>query len=321
MMAIKPVKKPTAGSVLRIERSSIHDGQGLRTVIFLKGCPLNCAWCSTPESKNNSPEKGYAAEQCRGCGRCVDSCPCGAIYFETGSRQVRTDPAKCSICFHCVKICPAGAIKKYGSTLTVPEVMRQVTTDEVFYFHSGGGVTLSGGEPLNQAAFSAEVLKECKALGINTAMESCFYSDYKNIEMILPWLDTLYVDLKHLDSVVHEEWIGSDNRLILDNIIKADRGPGPLAIVVRVPLVPGFNDSDQNLLSTLRFCMKLNRLKEIEILPYHRLGSETYVHLGLDYSCRDLKPPTAELLLERVSFMKRQGSGIDISAGSGFTSG
>lgn len=309
----------TAGSVLRIERSSIHDGQGLRTVIFFKGCSLDCAWCSTPESKEIAFEKGYAGELCAACGKCVEACPQNAVQLTPDCSKVSTDAAVCIKCFCCAEVCPSRAVKRYGSILSVSEVMRQVSRDEIFYYHSGGGVTLSGGEPLNQAEFAARILQECRLLGINTAMESSFYCDYESVEKILPWLDTLYVDIKHMDSHEHRSGTGSDNSLILDNIRRADQSRFPLTVVVRIPLIPGFNDGDRNLLETLQFCKGLEKLREIELLPYHRLGSETYAYLGRDYSCRELIPQSEEQLLERVSFLRRQKSGIKISAGSGFS--
>lgn len=315
-----PVYKEVAGTILRIERASIHDGEGLRTVVFFKGCPLDCAWCSTPESKNIFLEKGYLAELCRACGRCIDLCPEKAIRFAGSLQQTLTDPVKCRKCLHCVNGCPASANKIYGSIISLTDVMQEISKDEIFYYHSGGGVTLSGGEPLSQAEFASELLKACKALGIHTAMESSLYCNDQALKTALPWLDLLYVDIKHMDPVKHSEWTGEDNRLILDNIRKSDRSVNPLTIVVRIPLVPGFNDSDQNLLATLQFCKGLNRLREIEILPYHRLGSDTYRHLGLEYQCSDLCPPSAERLSERVEFLDRQGSGLKVRAGSGFTS-
>ena len=165
-------EKTLSGSVLRIERSSIHDGQGLRTVIFLKGCPLDCPWCSTPESKEFSFEKGYDAHLCTACGRCINTCPRGAIRFSENKKSIQTDASKCIKCFQCFDVCPNNAVKKYGMSLTVAQVMEEISKDEIFFFYSGGGVTLSGGEPLCQADFSDEVLKECKRLGIHTAVES-----------------------------------------------------------------------------------------------------------------------------------------------------
>lgn len=311
-------EKTLSGSVLRIERSSIHDGQGLRTVIFLKGCPLDCPWCSTPESKEFSFEKGYDAHLCTACGRCINTCPQEAIRFSENKKSIQTDASKCIKCFQCFDVCPNNAVKKYGMSLTAAQVMEEISKDEIFFFHSGGGVTLSGGEPLCQADFSAEVLKECKRLGIHTAVESSFQVDYVNIKIILPYLDTLLVDIKHMNSQRHEDWIGKDNALILENIKKTDRSRYPLEIIVRIPLIPGYNDSDENLLATLNFCQSLNKLKEIELLPYHRLGKDTYRLLGKNYICMDIIPPDSKTLCERTAFMREHSADINIKTGSGF---
>ncbi len=313
-----PAENSMSGSVLRVERSSIHDGQGLRTVIFFKGCPLDCPWCSTPESKVFSFEKGYDANLCTACGRCVSTCPEGAIGFSEDKQSIQTDADKCIHCFRCFEVCPNNAVKKYGTTLTVPELMKEISKDEIFYFHSGGGVTLSGGEPLCQPEIAARLLKECKQLGIHTAVESSFYVEYENIKKILPHLDTLLVDIKHMDSQRHEEWIGKDNALILENIRKADKSRYPMEIIVRIPLIPGYNDSDENLLDTLNFCQNLNKLKEIELLPYHRLGKDTYRLLGKDYLCMDIVPPGSEQLRDRAAFLQKHSSDINIKTGSGF---
>ncbi len=307
------------GKILRIERASIHDGSGLRTVVFFKGCPLSCSWCSTPESKQFGPEKGYAAELCKACVSCIDACPGGAISLDWDNQVVITDKSLCNSCFSCGEVCPSHAIKAYGKEMTVSDVMDEVKKDEIFYYHSGGGITLSGGEPFSQSNFAAALLEESKNIGINTAVESCLYANHTSIEKLLPWLDTLYVDLKHMDGVTHKEWTGQDNELILGNLVRVGRGDSPPSIIVRVPLVPGFNDSDENLLATLQFCKGLSNLKCIEVLPYHRLGIETYRYLDLDYSqCRDIIPPTAEHLSERTAFLKNQNSGIPIVSGSGF---
>jgi pyruvate formate lyase activating enzyme len=311
-------EKTLSGSVLRIERSSIHDGQGLRTVIFLKGCPLDCPWCSTPESKEFSFEKGYDAHLCTACGRCINTCPQRAIHFSENKKSIQTDASKCIKCFQCFDVCPNNAVKKYGMSLTAAQVMEEISKDEIFFYHSGGGVTLSGGEPLCQADFSAEVLKECKRLGIHTAVESSFHVDYANIKIILPYLDALLVDIKHMDSQRHEDWTGKDNALILENIRKTDRSRYPLEIIVRIPLLPGYNDSDENLLATLNFCQSLNKLKEIELLPYHRLGKDTYRLLGKNYLCMDIIPPDSKTLSERTAFMREYSADINIKTGSGF---
>lgn len=301
-----------AGSVLRTERTSIHDGQGLRTVIFLKGCPLRCRWCSTPESQRSDFERGYSRDRCVSCGICVRSCPEGALSMLMDDQKVLIDFSKCKHCFICVRKCPHNALKKYGSLMSVQDVVQEITKDEIFFFHSGGGVTISGGEPLSQPDFVSEVLEECKQLGIHTAMETSFHAPFESIEKILPWLDVLYVDIKQMDQTIHKQWVGCDNKVILDNLVKIDQSNYPLDIIVRIPMVPGANDSDTNLVATAEFCQALNKLREIELLPYHRLGLETYRNLGIDYPLKDLTPPSQEQILERAAFLSQQNAGVPI---------
>jgi pyruvate formate lyase activating enzyme len=302
------------GTVLRIERTSIHDGEGLRTVLFLKGCPLKCRWCSTPESQRFGLEKGYAQDRCIGCGICVRSCPEGALSISDDTQKVLTDLSKCKKCFICAAKCPRRAIKQYGSLMSVKEVVGEISKDEIFFFHSGGGVTISGGEPLSQPEFVSEVLRECRALGIHTAIETSFHVPYENMEETLPWLNVLYVDLKHMNKVLHKEWVGHENSLILDNIKKADQSKYPLEIIVRIPMITGMNDTDSNLLAAVEFCKSIKKLKEIELLPYHRLGTETYKYLEMEYLLKDLAPPSQELIFERARFLMELNPGVPVSA-------
>lgn len=195
------------------------------------------------------------------------------------------------------------------------EVVREISKDEIFFFHSGGGVTLSGGEPLSQPEFASEILKECRTLGIHTAMETSLHAPFERIEKILPWLNVLYVDLKHMDEIFHKQWVGPDNSLILNNLRKIDQSNHPLEIIVRIPLIPGANDSDSNLSATAEFCNSLKKIKEIELLAYHRLGLATYRNLERDYPLKELTPPSQERMMERADFLSQQNPGVPIRAG------
>lgn len=306
------------GMVLRLERTSIHDGDGLRTVVFMKGCPLRCWWCSTPESQQKEIETGYMKNKCKGCSTCVDLCPQHAISFSV-DKKIVIDRNKCNMCLICHHKCPQGAYKKYGNIMTADELMREICKDEIFYFHSGGGVTFSGGEPLNQFEFLAETMKRCKRMGINTAIETSLYAPYENIEKILPWLDALYVDIKHMNREEHHKYTGVYNDAILDNILKIDNSDNPLQIYVRIPLIPGVNDNEENLLGVVEFCRKLKKLREIELLPYHRLGTETYKNLNLDYRLSGTLPPAPERMTNLVNLMSAVSNDIRIRTGGGFS--
>jgi len=251
----------SAGIVLRIERASVHDGPGLRTVVFLKGCPLVCAWCSTPEGQSPDIEKAGAAT--------------------------------------------------YGRVMTPGEVMAEISKDEVFFFHSGGGVTLSGGEPLLQADFAAAILRESRLLSIDTALESCLSTSFGELERLLPFLDTVYADVKLMDEEMHRRYCGLGNRQILANIRRLAAGTWPVRLIARVPLVPGITDSDSNLSETALFCAA-NGIQTIELLPYHRLGVPTYARLGRTYPLPGVKTPSAEHLLDRKSLVKRVAPGLSV---------
>jgi pyruvate formate lyase activating enzyme len=199
--------------------------------------------------------------------------------------------------------------------MSVRDVVREIAKDEIFYFHSGGGVTVSGGEPLRQAEFVAEVLRECRLRGIHTAMETSFHAGWGAVAKVLPLLSVLYVDLKQMEPAAHGQWVGADNALTLENLRKADQADWPLEIIVRIPMVPGANDSDANLRATAEFCRGLRKLKEIELLPYHRLGTETYRHLDRDYPLQDVVAPTRERMQERAAFLVQQNPGAPVRVG------
>lgn len=202
--------------------------------------------------------------------------------------------------------------------MSVQEAVREISKDEIFFFHSAGGVTISGGEPLSQPDFVSEVLRECRELGIHTAIETSLFAPFESIEKILPWLNVLYVDIKHMDGELHKHWAGPDNSQILENILKIDQSKYQVEIIVRIPMIPGANDSDSNLSATAQFCKSLNKLKEIELLPYHRLGTDTYKNLEMNYPLKDLVPPSQDRIRERASFLSQQTPGVPVRVGGGF---
>ncbi len=257
-----------------IQRYSINDGPGIRTTVFLKGCPLNCQWCHNPECINHLQEIFFTEAKCRRCGLCNANCPENAMYPPSeGPQEKKINRERCTRCMKCVEVCPFGALSKAGYNLSLDEVLREVERDAMFYENSGGGVTISGGEPLFQPTFTEELLKRCKEELFHTAIESCGYARWKVIEGILDYLDLALYDIKHMDARRHLEGTGISNELILDNAQKiAARVPTR----VRIPLIPGFNDSPENLEMTARFCRSLSKLEGVDILPFHSWAAPKY---------------------------------------------
>ena len=292
-------------TILRIEHTSISDGEGMRTVVFFKGCPLRCAWCSTPESHLRNREVYYKKERCTGCRRCMSVCPQGALSVSPSGAMLR-DHEKCTNCFACAEACLYGAMRIYGKEMTVEQVMKEIEKDQVFYFHSGGGVTLSGGDVLMQADFAEELLKECAESAIDTAAELDLFGSRENIERIIPLLSHFYVDLKLMDPQKHKKWTGQDNVSIIGNLIRADEICATGAIRVRVPLIRGINDDRENLQKTAEFCRELKNVSALEFLPYHRLGIHAYEQLQRPCVLQDEPRMDREEALEKISFLKLQ---------------
>ena len=299
------------GIVFNIARFAIHDGPGIRTVVFLKGCPLRCAWCSTPESHVLSPEMGYYADRCIRCGRCAEVCPPQAITVTDG-HEVITDKNLCDACGRCVEVCPVGARRMLGTEMTVEEVLTEVEKDALFYWNSGGGVTLSGGEPTMQPVFSGEILKTCQERGIHTAMETCGHSDWDTLDRLLRYVDLLYVDLKNMSPAAHEKDTGKGNTLILDNIEKVAALHPETGLIIRVPVIPGYNDSVENILQTARFVCHLKGVERIELLPYHRLGVSKYGVLFREYDLRHVEIPQEDHLRHLEERMRSCGLEVQI---------
>ena len=270
------------GLLFDVQRFSLHDGPGIRTTVFFKGCPLRCRWCQNPESHEPRPEMAFYRERCEGCFRCEAVCPEQAI---THRPERRIDFARCSACGACAEVCSQRAVVRIGSHWPVDRLVAEVLQDRDFYEDSGGGVTLSGGEPMAQPAYLARLLPRLKAHGLHVALETCGVFAWKPMEALLPDLDLVYFDLKHMDPGVHRALTGRDNALILDNFRRLSLHFDRLR--ARMPLVPGMNDDAANLRATARF-LRENRHARIHGLPYHNLGEAKLARMATD-----LKPLNA----------------------------
>ena len=236
------MSKPLHGSVFDIQKFSIHDGPGIRTTVFLKGCPLNCRWCHNPESKDSAAEISYHAERCLLCGRCAAVCPQGGHTFH--EKEHRFDRARCTHCGACAQACYAQAIEVIGRQMTVDQVLDEVMKDLPFYQTSGGGMTVSGGEPMAQFAFTKALLTDAKARGLHTCMETSGFAPLRHFEAIRPLVDLFLYDLKETDPVLHKQWTGVELKPILDNLRALDRLGSQL--ILRCPAIPGLNDRDDH---------------------------------------------------------------------------
>lgn len=277
---------PTAsGLIFNIQKFSIHDGPGIRTLVFFKGCPLRCPWCCNPESQNPFPEHGYRPDKCFGCGRCVARCSRGFLSLKE-DRTLALRRGLCRAeCPDCVKVCPDQALVFYGRSCTVPEVLDLVEQDALFYSRSGGGLTVSGGEPFAQPDFLLHLLREARHRGLDTALESCGYAPEATFLSAMPHVSYLMVDIKHMDDETHRNLTGVSNATILGNLEALRRNFPRLPLKIRTPVIPGLNDTEENLLATRRFALGLDA--EYELLEYHRLGVSKYASLGRDYPLGD----------------------------------
>ncbi len=291
----KTLMGQTTGLVYNIQKFAIHDGPGIRTLIYMKGCPLNCLWCSSPQSQKSSPEIMYLEVNCKKCGRCVEACPQEVMSLSDEGIQINRE--LCTNCGLCAERCLNGALDLVGKKMSVEELFQEVKRDSGFYRRSGGGVTVGGGEPTMQYKYVSEFLKECQAHYLNTAIETCGYASWEHLRLMLENVDLVYFDIKHMDSNTHKKITGVPNRLILANARKiAQIRP----LIIRIPLVPGCNDSEENILATARFAARLGKnLLRIELLAYHKYGTQTYSRIGREYQLKGLEPP-AEGQMEKL---------------------
>jgi len=277
------------GVVFNIQHYSIHDGPGIRTTVFLKGCPLRCLWCQNPESQGLKPVIFFNAEKCTGCGMCQEACPEAAIRIIDG--RSATDRRLCKGAGKCAEICPNEVRSLMGRYMSGAEVFEDVNADSIFYQNSGGGVTLSGGDPIAQPAFSIAILKRCRNAGIHTAIETCGFARWDILKAILKYTDLVLYDIKHMDPTRHKEYTGVSNELILDNAKKI-RMELNLPMLARLPVVPGYNDSPENLNAAARFVAReLGTEVNVHLLPYHRLGETKYERMEKTAGCVRIEPP------------------------------
>lgn len=276
------------GLVFNIQKYSVHDGPGIRTIVFLKGCSLRCAWCSNPESQIQRRQLAYNSNKCLTvdqCQRCQGICHRDAISVGE-DRKIVMDWDTCDDCLICAESCPSNALNSYGYEVSVEDALKRVEEDEIFYSRSGGGLTLSGGEPLFQPEFAISLLKEARRRRIDTCIETCGNVPWPVLEEAAKHLNSIYYDIKCIDEPLHQKSTGSSNKIILANLVKLKQAFPDLTVKVRTPLIPGFNDNEEEIARIVDFIMSMPNT-EYELLGYHRMGSPKYGYLGREYPLAD----------------------------------
>ena len=296
------------GVVFDVKRYAIHDGPGIRTTVFLKGCPLRCTWCHNPESWETGPEHSVRVKLCIDCGRCVAACGQGAVTWP--GREASGEASRCTFCGACVEACPAGAREIVGRRVSVDELIARIERDVVFYDSSGGGVTFSGGEPLAQPAFLGRLLGECRRREIHTAVDTTCHAPWEVIEAINPSVDLYLVDLKHMDPASHQRLTGASNDVILQNLERL----APLArqIIIRIPIIPGANDSEENVAAAGRFVAGLGGIARVDLLPYNEAVRGKLARLVRPYEPFDAERAAPEHLAAIARRLEEYGFTVKI---------
>ena len=287
------------GTIFDINRFAVHDGDGIRTTVFFKGCPLRCVWCHNPEGLAEMPQLAFYAHKCTNCGLCAANCPSGAHKITDGVH--RFDRTACLACGKCETLCINGALKLYGQTVTVEKLLPVLIQDKAFYDNSGGGVTLSGGECLLQASFCGELLKALKQNGIHTAVDTCGDVPREAINAVLAYTDIFLYDIKALDERLHLRCTGHSNRQILENLhYLADKN---VPVEIRYPFVPGYNDGEAEEIAA--FLAQFSNITKVRMLPYHNYAGSKYAALGLENKSPAVLPEETALKAARACFSKR----------------
>jgi len=296
--------KNLEGIVFDIKNYAIHDGPGIRTTVFFKGCYLKCLWCANPESQNIEPDIYFDPTKCIMCMKCAEICPEDAIQNDASIIRY-----KCTKCGNCAQVCYTEAKRKAGKVMTVDQVIKEITKDQIFYGDSGG-MTLSGGEPLFQKKFAIEILKKCKERGISTALDTCGHTVYYDLKLVLEYIDLVLYDLKTVDTEKHISFTGVSNKVILENLSKIDNLNIP--IWIRIPIVPGFTDSENNINKIAEFISKLQNIEKVCLMPYHNLGIRKYELLDRRYTLSGIKPCETNKLKALKNILERTGFDINI---------
>lgn len=274
-------------NIVEIKRFAVHDGDGIRTTVFFKGCPLKCLWCHNPETLSPKRQLAFYGHKCVMCGKCAEVC---SLHSLSGGTHT-IDKEKCVLCGRCAEVCPQSAIEIFGTEMTVDEVCAALIKDKSFYDESGGGITLSGGECLLQSEACREILKEMKRCGINTAVDTCGFVPREAIDRVMPYTDTFLYDIKAIDVDVHKQCTGQPNGLILENLMYIDKSGAKTEI--RIPYVPGYNDNQIDKIGS--FLAQLKNITGVRVLPYHNYAASKYAALGIEDTLPKTLPSEAEI--------------------------
>lgn len=296
--------------IFDIQKFSVHDGPGIRTIVFFKGCPLWCQWCANPESQSFQPELLHYPDKCIGCGKCMTVCEPGCFRLDN-DKKIVLDRTKCTQCGECSKTCYAGALRQSGKPMTIEDVIKEVDKDMVFYKNSGGGITFSGGEAMCFPEAVSELAKHYKEKGVSTAIETCGCVDWENFEKVLPYMDLIMYDLKIMDDEKHIQYTGGSNKQILKNLKKISK---LVHTVVRIPIIPTINDSEKEIDQFGKFISEMkDDIKTVHLLPYHNFGISKYRAMGKKYLLEDLEAPSDEQMEEIKS--RLEGYGFEVIIG------